>query len=48
MITACYVRKREVASILFGIFKGQKRARLHGNPGIPGIAGNVVCATYRI
>jgi len=22
---------------------GQKRARLHGNAGIPGTAGNVVC-----
>jgi hypothetical protein len=25
----------------------QKRARSHGNAGIPGIPGNVVCVTYR-
>lgn len=28
--------------------RGQKRARSHGNAGIPGIPGNVVCVTYRI
>ena len=29
-------------------FRGQKRARSHGNAGIPGIPGNVVSVTYRI
>ena len=32
----------------FGAFRGQKGARSHGNAGIPGILGNVVCVTYRI
>jgi hypothetical protein len=28
--------------------QGQKGARPHGNAGIPGISGNVVCVSYRI
>ena len=32
----------------FGAFRGQKGARPHGNAGVPGIPGNVVCVTYRI
>jgi signal transduction histidine kinase len=32
----------------FGALRGQKRARSHGNAGISGIRGNVVCVSYRI
>ena len=41
--------KKEIRSIRYvGAFGGQKGARCHGNAGIPGVAGNVVCVTYRI
>ena len=43
-----YRGKRKIPPIPFDAFKGQKGARLYGNAGIPGIAGNVVCVTYRI
>jgi len=41
-------REERMPYVTLGAFRGQKGARSHGNAGIPGIAGNVVCVTYRI